>query len=299
MLNTFVAANTLDTNINTTDGIINLGIKRSKENNAAYHLVPFLIKVLDIEETDLTKAIAKSIVELDELAQKIDLLIENKNWINSSELSYIKFENLETKIVDCFSYLKNSPQSRKLILDTLECVDVSFKYNTYERHRLYNLQDTTFNGCTTFYLLPLYKYLFSLSKFQDKDERLFHLFTNYIQMLDDYTDMFDDRSLNINTPITVRLNEIEGNYKCKQSINFAFNQLSNEVNNCLHRNYDEIKNEAHSINGHLNSEIFDELEIFLEKFKTVSSTKETDEKLLNSYLKKVHKIVPPIICYSG
>ena len=178
-------------NSNSTKSILSdLGKKSCKDSNAAYHLTPFLIKVLGIGESSLTIAISKSIVDLDNLAQQIDAEIDVENSTMPIGLNYNNFENLELKIVECFSHLSNAENLEKLISDTLECVNRSFKYNTSERHLIYNFRNTEFCGCTTYYLFPLVKYLFTHSKFQTKNERLFFLVANYIQLLDDYIDVF-------------------------------------------------------------------------------------------------------------
>jgi len=287
--------NAIENNLLLTD----LGIKRRRESNAAFHLVPFLLKVLEIEKSELTDAISKSIVELDDLAQQIDAVIDIDNSPISNELSYTKFKNLELKIVECFSYFTGLPKLEILIADTLKCVNTSFNYNTVGRHTIYNLKNTEFNGCTTFYLFPLVKYLFSLSKFAVTNERFFFLIANYIQILDDYIDVFDDRDLQIKTPVTDRLHELESSHPKHHKTESSFQLLTDEVFETLYKYFYAIQFEAKQINKNISNEVFSEWQIFHNDFQKIIFPMKANEKELKKYQKEIMIRIPQIVCYTG
>lgn len=287
-------------NVNSSNSIIaDLGIKRCKESNAAFLLVPFLLKILDIQKSDLTIAISNSIVDLDNLAQQIDAKIDIEDGITSNEINYTKFEILELNIIECFSHMIHTPHLEKLIVETLECVNTSFKYNTVKRHSIYNLKNTEFDGCTTFYLFPLVKYLFNQSKYQIKNERLFFLVANYIQMLDDYIDVFDDKKLKIETPVTIRFNKIISSKCQKNNLADSFAILSKEILQSLNRYFQEIQIEVSRINKYFSIDLFDEWNIFHTYFQNTEVSLDWNEIDLKKHLKKLHKKIPQIICYTG
>ena len=278
--------------------LTDLGIKTRKESNAAYHLVPFLLKVLDIEKSEMTDAISKSIVDLDDLAQQIDSVIDTKDNCISQKNNYTDFDNLELNIIECFSHMTGSAQLEKLILDTLKCVNKSFKYNTVERPRIYKLKTTEFEGCTTYYLFPLVEYLFSHSKFQTKNQHLFFLVANYIQILDDYLDVFEDTDLQIKTPITIRFKEIVENNITNPKTQSCFQLLTDEVFVTLIKYLSEIQTEAKQINEHLPVGLFNEWEKFHEDFQNIKFPNKSTEKKLKEYQKEILRRVPQIVCYT-
>lgn len=282
---------------NSNSLLTNFGVKSRKESNAAYYLVSFLLKILGIEKSELTDAISKSIVDLDDLAQQIDSKIDIDSSSISKKLNYANFKNLELNIVECFSHLSGSPHLEKLIADTLKCVNSSFNYNTIERHNIYNLKNTEFNGCTTFYLFPLVEYLFSQSKFQVKNYSLFFLMANYIQILDDFIDVFDDRNLQIKTPITVRFEELEATSVFRKQV--AFEVLSIEVQNALETYLKVIKAETVVINRNINYELFEEWNLFHSRFQALRLPCNSNTTEQQKYLKQLQNIIPAIICYVG
>jgi hypothetical protein len=200
-------------------------------------------------------------------------------------------------IVECFSHLNGFPQLEKLIAETLRCVNTSFKYNTIERYSIYNLKNIEFKGCTTFYLFPLLNYLFSHSPFKAKNERLFFLVANYIQILDDYIDIFDDIDLKIKTPITIRFYEIESSFIYREKN--AFDILTNEVQYILLSYLNAIKTETLLINKNINDELFKEWNLFNTRFQAIHFPLNSNITEQKKYLKTIHGIIPPIICYIG
>ena len=278
---------------------IEIGVKGCKEKKAAYHLVPFLAKIIGIEESNLTKAISKSIIDLDNLAKNIDGDIDSDSSYIPKELTYNKFKNLEMRIVDCFSYLTGSPELENLITETLKCVNISFKYNTVERTLIYNLKNSQYNGCTTFYLFPLVKYLFSQSKLQIKSEHLFFLVANYIQILDDFIDVIEDKKSNIKTPITNRLDEINSLKKYTEEGECSFQLLTIEVFEILLRYFNDIQLESKQINKNLPHEVFKEWEIFHNDFRAIKFPSEKNEYDFKIYQNKILERIPQIICYGG
>lgn len=273
-----------------------LGVKTYKKSNAAFHLTPFLLKIFDIERSNLTDAISKSIVDLDDLAQHIDSKIDVKDTTLSKNLDFNKFTNLELRIVECFSHLTEAPQLEQLIIDTLECVNISFKYNTSERHNIYNLKNTQFKGCTIFYLFPLMRYLCSSSRFDVKNDTLFFLMANYIQILDDYIDLFDDISLQITTPLVVRLNEIDADNSNQNKS--SFNILTDEVFEILDSYCNKIQFEAKKINKRLSAEVFSELKNFHSEIKKIKFPSTESEQDFKEFQAKILNKAPQIVCYS-
>lgn len=271
-------------------------LKGQKERYASYHLVPFFLRFLGLKESEMTKAISKSIVDLDELAQQIDAVIDNKSNSVSDYFTFQNFKGLEIKIVDCFSYLSDSPQLHNLITDTLVHVNKSFKYNTVDRHLIYNLKNSDCNGCTTYYLFPLIKYLFSFSQHTLLNEHFLILTANYTQILDDFIDLFDDIKFNIKTPITVRLKQIERSFEFSRR-KTAFEILAVEVIFCLNSYLSEIQIEAKRLNNNMPDYLFSEWNKFHKQLEMIQVPRSLSKEAQKKYLKIIHEITPPVICY--
>ncbi len=277
-----------------------LGVKSNKEGKASEHIVPFFLETFEIKRTKLTNSISNVIVELDNLALQIDKVIDDSNVKITGTPTFENFKNLENKIIDCFSPLVGQPGLESLIIDTLKSVNISFKFNTTRRHLIYNFnKGVSYSGCTTFYLFPLISYLGLQSPNHFDVKHVFSLISNYIQILDDYIDVFDDINLKIVTPVTKRLQEIENREKIINTGQSSLEILTSDVIFKLRDYLDEIEIEITRIRGNnKNNNVFlNNWHKFHDDFSKVlfPLTHSLIEDL--NYLQKIHEITPPFICY--
>jgi hypothetical protein len=274
--------------------------KKNKGGRASEHMVPFFMKILDSKESNLTNAISQCIIDLDNLAINIDSQIDapGSQLINGAAID--RFDNLESKIVDCFHPLSHIPEFRDLIIETINCVNISFRFNTTQRHLLYNFDsDIYFGGCTTYYLFPLVKYLSSLTSRVIDIDNIFLLAANYIQLLDDFIDVFDDIDLKISTPVTAKFIENIQN-QTVFSDQSAFEILIVDVKKRLDDYLKILDMEIYKIRDQKSSApLFFELHRFHSELAMITLKKGNDRIIMKQYLQEVFEIIPPIVCYTG
>lgn len=280
-------------------------VNKTKNNkqSSAYNIIPFLADIFKISDYDLIKSYSKCIIELDNLAKQIDKELdtnaEKKNQSFIVAPSIQSFEGLDVKITDSFSYLVGLTDLENLISETMEAINVSFKYNTTDRHKIYNLSNTDYEGCTMYYLYPLTKYFCLNGVSKNLSKNLFFLMSNHIQLLDDFVDLHNDLELNIETPVTLRysllLNKPNSNLKAQS----AFSLLVYEIINSLLSYFICIKKEIHQINFKNHRSLLKEWVDFNNKIKQLKLPTSTNRNDEIEYLSNIYKLIPPIICYTG
>ena len=277
----------------------NINNFKKKGSKAAMHITPFIIKLFNINKSELTKSIASCVVALDNLAIQIDTLIDSPNSTKVLNLSMNNFENLEEQIIHCLIPLQDLPEFEKLCTATLKSVNISLEFNTKKRHLVYNLnQITNCEGCTIMYLYPLFQLLTSLSRSTIKSERIFMLIANYVQILDDFIDVYYDIQTNNATPITELFSEIKSRVKSNSMLRTPFELLTQAVKQKLRTNLILVEYEINKIcNGNDIGNIlleWNNFNNFLEKIQVPDSNLEYDH---NKYLHEINKHTPPMLCY--
>jgi hypothetical protein len=160
-------------------------ISRTGHGSSSSFLVPYLLSLLNMRPSALTTGVSNSIIALDCLAKRVDCVIDSNPSTSRGTLSYESFDGLEERIASCFQHIADKKCSDRLLRETFEAVNVSFHLNTARRGQVYNLWDIELTACTTHYLIPLVKYLSSLSAPSVEVTPLFFLIANYVQILVD------------------------------------------------------------------------------------------------------------------
>ena len=273
----------------------------SKRGKASEHIVPFVLKIFQLNETDLSRAVAASIYKLDNLAIKIDSLIDLPKTYKIQSYSILDFKDLETEIIDCLLPLREYAGFEKLVNSTLDYVNISFKYNTSERHIIYDLNEgTDFSSCTTYYLYPLIKYLIETENIQISPKRIFLLIANYVQLLDDTNDVFEDIRAGIKTPISSMLVKKENSFIDYESPLPPFLQLINDVKRKTNEITQAITQAINDLNGEQYcSEIMAEWNNFQYLLNLFPVPFRNNRKEQLEYLKNIKYITPPMLCYIG
>lgn len=269
--------------------------KTIKRNNkyATNQIVPFLMKILEVEESQFTEDVSDSVIKLDQLARFVD------NKIDSNELRSNQFESIcdfkiQQSVKSCFDNFTNSSLKDRLIKETLLAVKKSISYNTIFRHNLYKIDSISFTSCTMFYLFPLLKSLNTVSKLKLTDTALF-LVATYIQILDDFVDIIDDLSFRNDTPLTKRYFEIRN--ENISIIDFStFSVLAKEIQKGLNLYYETIKVEISKINENID-DLFAEWDMFQIKLANIPLHNNGDFNI-SRYLISVKKEIPAIVCYA-
>lgn len=269
-----------------------------KKAVASNFLISFICEVLSIQETDFTNKVSNTIIELDNLAIKIDSILDNDILPNTLTIQQIKEnENLELKVTECFSYLKDYPNLNSLIKETLSYVDISFKYNTSLRYKVYSLDkyELTNNTCTTLYLLPIINYMSETIAPNSKSSisNIFILASNYIQLVDDFLDLFEDINSNCITPISVKFSSLRENLDMSD----AYVQLKDIVAEKMHEYIKKINEEILIDNEFHN--ILNDLDKFNKDFLKIKFHKKLSRVEIDLFLKNLRKSVPPIVSYAA
>ena len=279
----------------TSIGELRYSTKRNRGACAVF-LAPHLSTILSIQDSELTAEISNSIVALDNLAKEVDSIIDIRASNQSAVLSFDSFENLEERIAGCFQYISDTTCAERLACETIEAVNISFHLNTVSRGQVYNLKDVELRSCTIDYLLPLVQYLASFSDVRVDVTRLFFLVANYVQILDDYVDVFKDIDANITTPLTLRWLELRNKKALGNASDFAFERLTSEVYKCLGRYLDEIDKESRSLNCQLDPRFFLAWERFHAQWIPAPESSSMGQHW--AYLNRIHRLTPPLLCYS-
>jgi hypothetical protein len=236
------------------------------------------------------RAVNVAVVGLDNLAKQVDQLIDVPNESSQHPRRITDLDSLEQDILHCFQRFPESARKQRLVDETRLQVELSFKLNTTERHALYSLANTRSNGCTTAYLLPLADFMFEVAN-RPSNPDVFVLFSNYIQMLDDFVDVFDDISLGIRTPVSVRLAQLRHIVQDR-----SFNVLAGEVNEALDLYLEAILGFV-PILADPRIAGFDWRQ-FNARVRAISPPMLRDWSGEVSYVRRIRKIIPPILCYS-
>ena len=276
-----------------------IDVKKSKKGKASEYAVPFFLKVFDLKETSLSNSISNCVTNLDNLAIQIDSLIDSKEFQSTSDLSIEKFDDLENKIIDCFNPLSGQPILAQLIAVTLDYVNTSFYLNTSKRHLVYILErDALCVTCTTMYLIPLMQYLSTLSKTPVEINRIFIPMANYIQLLDDFIDVFNDINSNIATPVTERFFKISHNLSALPTIESSFGVLTYDVKQKLDDYLKVIEQEIHKICGKKKAnDILRDWRRFHYVFPNIPVPPRDNNWEQLNYLRDIYNITPPMLCY--
>jgi len=274
-------------------------ITKINRGRASEHIGPFILDVYDIKESYVTQLITKCIIKLDNLAIQIDTLIDSTKIETHSIDSVVFFDRLDSKVINCFDELKDFAEYNKLVSSTLDCVKLSLKFNTKERHLVYNFRKSNqYSSSTMYYLYPLIKYLTSFSEISHDPKHVFLLITNYIQLLDDFVDIYSDIAYGINTPVTKKFIEIQKTFKPSPDIEIPFVQLIVDVKIKLDALLQSINLEIVKINRKQYGQ-----EILKEWYKFHNYINLLPIPLNNNfideceYLKKIHNVTPPLLCY--
>lgn len=269
--------------------------------NASEYIVPFILNIYNIKESELTKAISKCIIDLDNLAIKIDSIIDSKNYKGFTSLSIRDFNGLSKKIEACLIHLKDRKNHGQLVEFTINCINVSFKYNTTERHLVYDLgTNISSSRCTTFYLYPLIDYLIRSNKKQVNSKPIFILLANCVQLLDDFVDLFHDVDSEISTPISKRFIEIYSTNLTSAFVQTPFTLLVNEVKIKISCFLNEIINEIKNIEDcQRNKKILAEFYSFYSELEDIPVPSSNNRLVQENYLQRIYNIIPPILCYIG
>lgn len=271
--------------------ITSMGRERS-----SYYVVPFFLKTFNIKKTDLTKLIHECIIELDNLAIQIDSKIDSKNSFFLEKADINSFDGLKSQIINCFDPLKNQVGIHSLIDETINYVEISFKFNTTERKIIYSFtEDDDLKRCTTLYLFPLVKYLCGLSTTKIDIYKIFVLLSNYIQLLDDFIDLFIDIELGLSTPVTERFHNINNDKKGNQ-----FEVLCNDVSKKLTEYFKKIEVEISNFHGRIFSEeLLYDWGYFSSELSKIPIPIDNDRKNHEAYLKQVSRVIPIRLFYGG
>lgn len=277
-----------------------IDLRESKLGKASEYVVPFFLEMLGLKETMKTQLVSQCLVNIDNLAIQIDSLIDTNDFESTSDLSIEKFDDLETKILNCFSPLSGVPEFNRLITSTLDRVNESFYLNTSKRHLVYSLEkNAPCFVCTTMYLLPLIQYLSSHSERYFEINRIFILMANYIQLLDDFIDVFNDINLCIATPVTEKLIKINNELPALTTFKSSFEVLAYSVKQKLEEFLVEIEQESQKTCIKKNeNKILIEWKRFHSEFLNIPVPSEKNNFAQLKYLRDVYNITPPMLCYT-
>jgi len=272
---------------------------KRNSSRASEYITPFILKVYRISENPLTLSISKCITDLDNLAIQIDTIIDSKKTQIRSTLSVENINGLESKIVNCLNYLKGLKGYYELVSSTLDCVNLSFKFNTIDRHKIYDFsKNTNYSCCTTYYLFPLIRYLTSIYNVSFDPRHIYLLIANYVQMLDDFVDLFLDIKSGIRTPITEEFVEVKHLFIPSSDVQTPFTALVNNVKLKLAEILHEIDIEICRVGGKQHS--YDILKGWYKfHYNMEILPVPTQNNLFDQlqYLKKLNDITPPMLCY--
>jgi hypothetical protein len=260
--------------------------------SAAQELVPLLASILELPTNIHVRAAHEAVVALDNLAKQVDSLIDAVPIEPGTDGYCLEdFDRLQAAIIGCFNHFPKSLELQKLIGETIRSVALSFKFNTVERQEVYHLDNTEANGCTMFYLLPLFNYILALAQ-HSPNPRFFVLFANYVQMLDDFVDVFEDEAIGIATPVSMRLSRLNGTI----GRHLAFRTLSTQVLSGLRKHLICIRTELADLN--LEIEILTEWDRFHSRLGEISLPNAGDHASEIRYLRRIKKLTPTMLCYS-
>ncbi len=166
-------------------------------------LFDFLFFRFQLIQTESDEALIDSLLKLDNLAKKVDSLIDLKGQKITS-LSTSKWINLEVE--KCLENLEKVEVEdlEALKAETQDMVEKSLRYNQKQRASIYSLNSTTAICSSTLdYLYPLFNRLFQ--RFLDSEansRKVFLELASLIQLLDDLVDLKSDLESGIDTPLT-------------------------------------------------------------------------------------------------
>ena len=161
-------------------------------------LVPFLVGLYGIEQSPIVSAINTSVQKLDNLAIEVDTILDENNPESS-------IPDLEEKVSECLSDLSNLINTERLHQEIMDDISKSLMWNTSGRSRVYCLSGGKRLGSTMLYLRPLMHLLVSqalMGKWSIA-RPLFIEIANYVQFLDDVSDLHEDIDAGIKTPVTI------------------------------------------------------------------------------------------------
>jgi hypothetical protein len=255
-------------------------------------VIPFLLSIYNVQPSNLTKSVSRTIVSLDNLAQVVDSKLDSPNSYGKN-VSTSSFANLEKQILECFSPLNGIINIEDLYADTLKAVNVSFELNVLKRQEVYSLQDcNSFLGCTMYYALPLVNFLNTVYS-PSEIRKSYCLLSNFIQAVDDFADIFQDLSEGILTPVTTRYSSYQS-----QNAPDVLLAVQNDVLNFLEATLSELTIEIYQVSKKDNNLFIAELKKFVGDFRKMelpANNRDQQER----YLLKMVDITPPILCYTA
>lgn len=262
-------------------------------------LVPFFCELANIQTSPFTNAVSNSIIELDNLAIQVDHIIDKHDSLIKNGASIENFPDLSNKIIKCLDAIKDYPGYKRVTVETLEAVKHSFKYNTAERHQVYYLEGgKQSNICTTLYLYPLIKHLhFQCTSQQFDLKKLFILISNYIQLVDDFTDLFVDLESQVLTPVTRKYYSLyseSNSYNIDNTFVFLITLVKDKLEEYLLIIESEIKD---IFGTNVPNSILHEWYMFHTLLAALPLPSVNDRIEQKKYLELVHGIKPPILCY--
>ncbi len=266
-------------------------------DRSAHYLVPFFLKLFDIEKNELTTAIEQTIVNLDDLAIQIDSIIDGRGY-NCSRVDITTFPGLEKKILDCFTPLIILEIDNSVITETIDNISLSFYYNTIERAIIYSLSEGEISRkCTTIYLQPLVRFLSTQNVKKPQTDDLFALISNYIQLVDDFIDLYVDIDANVKTPVTEKFLELERDFN--NGVN-AFGRVSEIVQKKLHEYYKNIEALIITLCGeNISKNALYDWRVFHDRLSEIKIPFNANRQENTRYLKIVTLATPKIFCYTN
>lgn len=260
---------------------------------SVYHLMPLFVDIFELSDEKLIKDVESCLVNLDNLAIEIDTLIDS-NFANFKASKKIKdFAMLDYKIDDCFNPLTKYTEINHLLPKCKEYINKSLLSNTTNRHKVYSISNLSKEqNCTMYYLYPLLEFLLLKSKVDVNFNQLFVNSCNFIQIIDDFVDMYNDEESNLKTPITIRHIDLI------KSDSVPFATLAEEFKKKLKSLLFEIKSDLNAIFLTNDKFIyFHDWKVFYENLEKIPVPKQKVKSEDLKYLDEIIGIVPPILCY--
>jgi len=263
-----------------------------------YYIVPFFLDLFEKPQSIKSIAVHKTLVALDNLAKEID---EQIDWQFDK---YIKVtpsitfnSDLKLKVIKAFTCLENHENYHKLLEQTFDCINKSFLYNTKRRHLIYELGSNKMNGSTTYYLYPILRNFIETLKPNFLSKHLFHLFSNYIQLIDDIIDFEIDIEKGINTPVTNHFYSLRNVYDDKFDMNRASDCIETALCSLIYF-YSEIKKIFHRSNS-ISEKALSEWDTFDSKLLKQYLYSKSNNIDFQKFSKELKDILPPFLCYTG
>jgi hypothetical protein len=278
--------------------------QKNKKPLASKYIINFLTEIFQQNNRELENQFARSIYDLDSLAVNIDSLLDIDSASNMDTVKDIKIKNnLDERIFNTLSNLRDIPNFNLLVEQTMKRVDQSIYLNTLGRKNVYSLDNNQNDSflSTSLYLVPLITF-FSDSFDKSKTERtvsLFILLSNYIQILDDLKDLYQDINQGNHTPITEKYLVLSSAIENKNFNHFEY-EFCFLVINKLSIIFSKVKNEFFILQqSETPTSYIQEIDLFQVFLENYLRQKNKDNFKIEDFLKYTYKKIPIIVCYAN